>query len=669
MRPAQDAPAPPPLTDARIRRRLLALARPILPPLGLSILFRTIGLAAGIALLGLAGWAVLGTAGGGRGAGGGGGGGQPAFAAAEAASNAARPLGHIIAALVVLSLVKGLARYLEQYCGHYVAFRALAQLRLFFYDRLAPQAPAALEGRDTGDLLSRVTKDVDRVEVFFAHTIAPAVTAGLVPAATLVYVGAAVTPWAVAPLAAGLLVVGLVTPAIGSAGGARAAYQIRQARGQIAAHVRDSVQGVREVLAFDYQERRLDQLDRLGAPLGRGLRSLGDTIALRRGVNVAVMALTLIAQLIVLTASAVDPAALGLGLGITVAAFAPVTAVEDFAADLQQAYASARRVFEVTDAVPLVPDPAASRAGQAAGRQPSGAAGGAGAGGAASGGEEGANAGAERGAGAGGAASGGQEGANAGAAWAPEVRFEAVTFRYPGGRRLTPALAEVDLVAPAGQTTAVVGASGSGKSTLAALLTRSWDPTAGQIKLDGRPLDAWSLAELRQLVAVASQRPYLFNQSIRENLLLARPNATAAELGRAVRAAHLEAVAETKAGGLDAPVGEMGELLSGGERQRLALARTLLRAPAVLVLDEATSQLDPAAEAAVLDGIKRAGAGRTVLVIAHRLSTVREADIIYVLDAGRVVQQGGFDELARRPGPFADLLAREDQAGQPDLAA
>jgi ABC-type multidrug transport system fused ATPase/permease subunit len=712
------------MSDARLRRRLLALARPILPPLGWSILFRIIGLAAGIALLGLAGWAVLAAAAGvAGGAGGadaaaGGGAGQVALGSGAAPGwDPAGPPGAVIWALVGLCLVKGLARYLEQYCGHYVAFRALAQLRLFFYDRLAPQAPAAVEGRDTGDLLSRVTKDVDRVEVFFAHTIAPAVTAVVVPAATLVYVGLAVSPWGVAPLAAGLLLVGLVTPAVRADSGARAARQVRASRGRIASHARDSVQGVREVLAFNYQGRRLDELDQLGAPLARGLKSLGETIALRRGVNVAVMALTWLAQLVVLTASGVGPAALGLGLGITVAAFAPVIAVEEFAADLHQAYASARRIFEVTDAAPLVPDtaaapqtsqttPRASRpAPPGAPCQPAGEA-------APAGSDPPAPAGAPAAAGAGvgapavpgvpaapavpavpavpvvpaglggpAAGSGGEGGQAASGGkmagadldgrggWAPEVRFEAVTFHYPGARRAAPALAEVSLVAPAGKVTAVVGVSGSGKSTLAALLTRSWDPTAGQITLDGRPLAAWTLAELRDLVAVAPQRPYLFNQSIRENLLLARPNATEDELAQAARAAHLDAVAQAKAGGLEAPVGVLGERLSGGERQRLALARSLLRGPAVLVADEATSQLDPAAEAQVLAGLRRASAGRTVLMIAHRLSTVRDADTIYVMDAGRVVQHGAFADLAGRPGPFADLLARERQAAQSDLAA
>jgi ABC-type multidrug transport system fused ATPase/permease subunit len=630
-----------------------------LAPLGLSTLFRTVALAAGIALSGLAAWAVLGLAG--------------TFlpdkdsaAAGVPATGASVQISSVVTALAVLSLVKGFARYLEQYFGHYVAFRALAQIRLYFYDRLAPQAPAAVEGRDTGDLLNRVTKDVDRVEVFFAHTVGPAITACLVPVATLACLALAVTPWAVPVLATGLLLAGVAVPALRRGTSAKAARRLRVARGTVASHVRDSVQGVREVLAFDYQDRRRAQLAALGQPLSLSLKQLGDVTALRRGLNLAVTALTLLAQLVVLDAAGVSTAALGLGLGITAAAFAPVLAVEDFTADLQQAYASARRIFEVTDALPLVPDSAATApgaasadsavdAGSVATHERSGKAGKAGENGKAEDTDGGPPASATA------LAQATSSLVENGAGWAPEVRFDHVTFRYPGANRSAAALSDVTLTAKAGQVTAITGASGSGKSTLAALLTRSWDPEKGQITLDGRPLGSWPLKGLRALVAVSPQRPYLFNQSIRDNLALARPEATAAELEHAASAARLDAVIASKEQGWDAPAGEMGELLSGGERQRLALARTLLRSPAVLVLDEATSQLDAVTEAEVLAGLRWAAAGRTVLLTAHRLSLTREADMVYVMDAGRVVQQGTYGELAACPGPFADLLDREGQ--------
>jgi PAS domain S-box-containing protein len=187
-------------------------------------------------------------------------------------------------------------------------------------------------------------------------------------------------------------------------------------------------------------------------------------------------------------------------------------------------------------------------------------------------------------------------------------------------------------------------------------------PDGGTITLDGTDIRDLPLERLRADVAVSSQRPYLFNTSIEDNLLLARPDADREALERAARAAHLDAVVAAEHDGWATAVGEMGERLSGGQRQRLALARTVLREPAVLVLDEATSQLDSAAEAAVLAGLREAGQGKTVIIIAHRLTTLRDADTIVVMDAGRVVQQGTYDELAAAPGPFAALLSREVEA-------
>jgi thiol reductant ABC exporter CydC subunit len=512
-----------------------------------------------------------------------------------------------------LALVKGLARYLEQYCGHYVAFRVLARFRLYFYDRLAPQAPAAVEGRNTGDLLSRVTKDVDRVEVFFAHTIAPAVTAVIVPVGTVIFAVLALGPLPAAPVALGLMLVGLGTPALGRRTSAEAATQLRQSRGLLAGHVRDSVQGVREVLAFGYQERRLTEMARVAHGLESGLKNLGAANAARRGLNAGIIGLTVVAELVAAQAALLPMAQTGLALGLAVAAFTPVLGVEDFAADLQQAYASARRIFEVTDAAPLVDDIA-----------------------------------------------GGPATGHVARLRAPEVRFEHVGFGYPSAARNSPALTEVTLTAASGQVTAIVGASGSGKSTLAALLTRSWDPGTGTILLDGKPLREYSLSQLRAEISVSSQRPYLFNMPIGDNLRLARPGATTAELDRAASAAYLDTVIAERDEGWQAPAGEMGELLSGGQRQRLALARALIRDPSVLVLDEATSQLDQTAEEQVLRGLERAWTGKTVIVIAHRLSTVERADRIYVMDGGRVVQEGTYAQLAAQAGPFADLLARED---------
>ncbi|MDR0626365.1 MAG: hypothetical protein LBG11_03755, partial [Bifidobacteriaceae bacterium] len=266
------------MTPRQLRRRLLKLVRPVLPTLGLSILFRTAGLTAGIALVAIAGWAVADIT-------------DCFWIPSDFGDFESCPFSFYtpaLATLAVLALVKGLARYLEQYCGHYVAFRVLARLRLYFYEKLAPQAPAAVLGRETGDLLSRVTKDVDRVEVFFAHTIAPAVTAVIVPVAAVVFTAVAISPSAALTLAVGLALVGLATPARGRRASAEGATQIRRSRGELAGQVRDSVQGVREVIAFGYENRRLAQLEATGRGLGAGLKATGRTVAERRGLNVLI---------------------------------------------------------------------------------------------------------------------------------------------------------------------------------------------------------------------------------------------------------------------------------------------------------------------------------------------------------------------------------------------
>ena len=210
-----------------------------------------------------------------------------------------------------------------------------------------------------------------------------------------------------------------------------------------------------------------------------------------------------------------------------------------------------------------------------------------------------------------------------------------------------------------------MGASGSGKSTLASLLTRTWDPASGTVTIGGTNVADASLRDLRATVASAPQRPYLFNDTLRANLLLAAPDATEADLESALEAVDLTDWLATEKDGLDTVVGDMGERLSGGQRQRLALARALLRDAPIYVFDEATSQVDPATEVRVREGIARVAKGRTIVEIAHRISAVRDADQIIVMDAGRVVETGTYAELHARGGALAALEAREttDQPG------
>lgn len=234
-----------------------------------------------------------------------------------------------------------------------------------------------------------------------------------------------------------------------------------------------------------------------------------------------------------------------------------------------------------------------------------------------------------------------------------EVRFEGVSFAYPNSG---PVLSGIDLVAHPGQTLALVGATGAGKTTSMQLLQRLWDPVEGRVLLDGVDLRDITLESLRRNIGVVFQESMLFNRSIRDNLLVGRADATQEEVERACRMAEAHDFILRQPEGYDTMVGERGATLSGGQRQRLSIARALLKDPPVLILDEATSALDAATEAKVAKALRALMAGRTTFIIAHRLSTVRDADEILVFDAGRVVERGSFTDLLAQNGRFADLV-------------
>ena len=239
------------------------------------------------------------------------------------------------------------------------------------------------------------------------------------------------------------------------------------------------------------------------------------------------------------------------------------------------------------------------------------------------------------------------------------MRFEDVWFKYDEEWTLR----GVDLDVPAGTKLALVGETGSGKTTIGYLAARLYDPDQGSVALDGTDLRELRFGSLADAVGVVSQETYLFHASVRENLRFAKSEATDEEIEEAARAAQIHDTIAALPDGYDTVVGERGFRFSGGERQRIAIARTILRNPPVLVLDEATSALDVQTERAVGDALERLAEGRTTIVIAHRLSTVRDADQIAVLDGGAVVERGTHEELLAAGGRYAELVARDDGVG------
>jgi ATP-binding cassette subfamily C protein CydCD len=247
------------------------------------------------------------------------------------------------------------------------------------------------------------------------------------------------------------------------------------------------------------------------------------------------------------------------------------------------------------------------------------------------------------------------------------IRFESVGFTYPGALR--PALSDVELVVPAGATMALVGPSGAGKTTIANLLLRFWDPGLGRILIDGVDLREFALDHLRARISLVSQDTYLFNDTLRANVLLARPEADEAAIHRALDQAALAEFVASLPEGLDTMVGERGVQLSGGQRQRVAIARAFLKNAPTLILDEATSHLDAVSEAQVRGALDSLMRDRTTIVIAHRLSTVRNADLLAVLDRGHLVETGSHAELLAQGGLYARLIRRQISGARQPLRA
>jgi ATP-binding cassette, subfamily B, bacterial len=516
-------------------------------------------------------------------------------------------------ALGALVPLAALLTWLESWLAHDLAYRLLAEMRIALYEKLDPLAPGYLLRRRTGDLVSAVTGDVETVEYFFAHTIAPAFVAVLVPGGVLVTLALIAWPLAVALLPF-LILVGL-SPWVARRAAERLGAQVRDELGLVNGHMVDSVQGLRTLVAFGQGPARLEEI----ATHGRHLSAVQLWFLRQQTVQGATIeALTGLGGLAVLATGAwlagqgaMPATLLPLVTLLALTSFGPVTDVAKVTKQLAETLGSARRVFAVHDEPVTVLD------GPGAALAPDG-----------------------------------PEGRRA-----PAVRFEGVSFAYGPGE--PQALRDVSFSIEPGQTVALVGRSGAGKTTTAHLLLRFWDPQQGRILLGGHALGAFRLDDLRAAVALVAQDTYLFNTTLRANLLLSRPEATDADLLAAADSANVADFVATLPEGYDTLVGERGLQLSGGQRQRLAIARAVLRDAPLLVLDEATSHLDAENERQVHAALDRLIRGRTTLVIAHRLSTIRNADRIVVLDGGTVAEQGTHDELLARGGVYAQLVGAQ----------
>ena len=513
--------------------------------------------------------------------------------------------------LWILAPLAGIVHWLESWVAHDMAFRLLAEMRVHAFNKLDDLAPAYLVRRRTGDLMNLATHDIELIEYFFAHTVAPAFVAVLIPA-LVVGVLFEYNVWVTLAFIPFLLVAGF-SPFLLRKRVDRLGSRAREAAGELGAFAVDSIQGLGEIVSFQQEQRRARGFDRLAdRHINLRLPFFGE-LTLQQSLLEVVTGLgglaVVVSGALAVQAGDLESGILPLLALLAMAAFLPVSEIAQIGRQLADTLGATRRYYALDNEPVTVRDGAGNS----------------------------------------------EQSIETG------IQLKGIGFTYPGQHRA--ALHNVSIEIASGTTVALVGTSGAGKTTLAQLLMRFWDPQQGMISLNGVTLPDYRLDDLRDQIALVAQDTYLFNDTLRANVLIAKPQATEQELGEALHHAALSPLIETLPEGLDTLVGERGASLSGGQRQRVAIARAFLKNAPILILDEATSHLDAVNDLAIRQALDELKTNRTTIVIAHRLSTIQDADSIVVLDQGHVVETGDHHTLLAAHGLYSALVARQLNSG------
>lgn len=483
----------------------------------------------------------------------------------------------IFGTVTVFALVRGGLRYAEQACNHFIAFKLLALIRDKVFGALRRLCPAKLEGKDKGDLISVITSDIELLEVFYAHTISPICIAFLFTVVMVCFIGSYHPALGLLALAA-YGAVGILIPLLTAKLSGDSAMRFRTKSGKLSAYVLDSLRGLPETIQYGQGQARMDAMNAQTDAIAKE----GEQMKRTEGRNTAVTGtVILMFDLAMLFASA---ALLGFeGCLITTLAmmssFGPVTALAALGATLQSTLAAGNRVLDILEEHPVAED--------ITGKEPI----------------------SFRGAAA-----------------------NHVTFAYDNETILN----DFSIDIQEGKVTGIIGRSGSGKSTLLKLLMRFWKVQEGEVAVSGRSVEEINTENLRQMESFVTQQTHLFHDSIRNNLRIAKQNATDEELIAACKKASVHDFIMGLPKGYDTEVGELGDTLSGGERQRLGLARAFLHDAPFLLLDEPTSNLDSLNEAVILKALHEGCREKTVVLVSHRKSTMGIADKVYSVEQGRV---------------------------------
>ena len=493
-------------------------------------------------------------------------------------------LGVIFTLAVLFALVRAGLRYAEQSCNHFIAFKLLALIRDKVFRALRKLCPAKLEGRDKGDLISVITSDIELLEVFYAHTISPAAIALLFTVIMCLFIGSFNVLLGLLALAA-YLIVGLLIPLVVSGLSGDNGLKYRAGAGELSAFVLDSLRGLSETLQYNQGAKRLGEMnarsDALSSDEEKMKRIAGRNSAVTNVVILVFDLLMLFASVSLYRAGEVGFAGVLIPTMAMMGSFGPCVALAALGSTLQNTFAAGNRVLDILDETPVTADITDK----------------------------------------------------------PETTFDGaaaknLSFSYAStGERI---LSDLSLDIPKGSVVGITGRSGSGKSTLLKLFMRFWRATSGEADISGRSVDEINTADLRGMESFVTQETHLFHDSIRNNLKIAKLDATDEEIENACKKASVHDFIMTLPQGYDTPVGELGDTLSGGERQRIGLARAFLHDAPLMLLDEPTSNLDSLNEAVILRSLREEKSGRTIMLVSHRKSTMRICDKVCSVEHGRL---------------------------------
>lgn len=490
--------------------------------------------------------------------------------------------GWIIALAIGCGVLRGLLRYLEQYGNHYIAFRLLAVLRSRIFGALRTLCPAKLESKQKGSIIAMITSDIETLEVFYAHTISPICIAVIVSLAVFIFVGN-IAHWYLALVALlGYAAVGIALPLISSARLKESGVRYRAEFAGFNAFFLDSIKGIREIVLNNAGESRRAEVDRRSDVL------LEETRKMKKDITRAAAATELTVSLAIIAALAVGVLLVGCGMlsagrmiiGVTAVfgSFGPVIAISALPGNLTQTFASGDRVLNLLSEKPAV-EPVE----------------------------------------------------NGGEFIFDNLDVRDLSFSYDGEN---PVLSDICMHAGKGEIIGIVGESGCGKSTFLKLLLRFWQKDRGTIAYNGTDIDRIDGASLLDNVTMVSQTTYLFDESIEDNLRIAKPEATQQEIEEACRMASIHDFVMSLPEGYKTRVGALGDNLSAGEKQRLGLARAFLRGSSLILLDEPTSNVDSINEGIILKALREQKRSRSIILVSHRESTMAVADRVYRVEKG-----------------------------------